>query len=94
VKVQIKPKAEAQERITLRIPASLKKRMDETRAIADKLGADYYASIIDAISGADEELRTKLIQAGAKVGDKTGDRSGDRSGDKSSTSNGSDPDRA
>ncbi len=82
MKVTVKPKAEPQERITLRVPSSLKKRMDETRAIADRKGADYYASIVDAIDGADQELRTKLLQAGDKVGDKF------------STGNGSDPERA
>jgi hypothetical protein len=84
MKVTIKPKAEAQERITLRVPSSLKKRMDETRAIADRKGADYFASIVDAIDGADQELRAKLLQAG----DQPGDKSGDKSGDKLSTSNG------
>jgi hypothetical protein len=90
MKVTVKPKAETQERITLRIPASLKKRMDETRAIADRIGADYYASITDALAGIDEELRAKLIQAG----DKSGDKPGDNLGDKLSTANGADRERA
>lgn len=90
MKVTIKQKAEAQERLTLRIPASLKKRMNETLALAESIGADYYASIVEAVDGADQELRHKLIQAGAKVGDKTGDNFGD----KISTGNGIHPDRA
>jgi hypothetical protein len=88
MKVSIKQKAEAQERITLRVPASLKKRMNETLALAESIGADYYASIVDIVDAGDQELRQKLIQAGAKAGDK----SGDRSGDKPSTRNGADPD--
>ena len=84
MKVTIKRKAETQERITLRVSNSLKKRMDETRALADSIGADYYASIVDIVDAGDQELRQKLIQAGAKVGDKTGDNVGDEP----STSNG------
>ena len=85
MKVTIKRKAETQERITLRVSNSLKKRMDETRALADSIGADYYASSVDIVDAGDQELRQKLIQAGAKVGDKTGDISVD----KISPSNGS-----
>jgi hypothetical protein len=87
MKVSIKHKAEAQERVTLRVAASLKKRMNETLALAESIGADYYASIVDIVDAGDQELRAKLIQAGAKVGDKTGDNLGD----KVSTSNGSSP---
>ena len=90
MKITIKPKVEPQERITLRVPASLKKRMDETRAIADKKGADYYASIVDAIDGTDQEIRAKLLQ----TGDPPGGNSGDRPGDTPRTTNGSDPSRA
>ena len=89
MKVSIKHKAEAQERATLRVPASLKKRMNETLALAESVGADYYASIVDIVDAGDQELRQKLIQAGAKVGDK----SGDNFGDKLSTSNGANPHR-
>jgi hypothetical protein len=64
--------------------------MEETRVIADRKGADYYASIVDAIDGADQELRTKLLQ----VDDQPGDKSGDQSGDKFRTINGTDRDRA
>jgi hypothetical protein len=89
MKVTIKRKAEAQERITFRVSASLKKRMDETRALADSIGADYSASMVEIIDAGDQALREKLIQAGAKVGD----NSGDKVGDKIRTSNGADPDR-
>jgi hypothetical protein len=89
MKVSIKHKAEAQERVTLRVSASLKKRMNETLALAESIGADYYASIVDIVDAGDQELRQKLIQAGAKVGDK----SGDNFGNKLSTSNGANPHR-
>ena len=82
MKVTIKPKVEAQERITLRLPASLKRSMDETHALAGRKGADYYASIVDAIASANEEIREKLLQMPDQVGDKPGDKLGDRSGDK------------
>jgi hypothetical protein len=88
MKVTIKQKAETQERVTLRVPASLKKRMNQTLALAESIGADYYASIVDIVDAGDQELRAKLIQAGAKAGDKSGDRSGDNFGDRFSTSNG------
>jgi hypothetical protein len=87
MKVSIKHKAVAQERVTLRVPSSLKKRMNETLALAESIGADYYASIVDIVDAGDQELRAKLIQAGAKVGDKTGDNLGD----KISTNNGKHP---
>jgi hypothetical protein len=83
MKVTIKPKVEVQERVTLRFPASLKRRMDETHALAERKGADYYASIVDAIASANEEINEKLLQMPDQVGDKPGDRSGDKVGDKS-----------
>ena len=81
MKVTIKSKVEVQERVTLRLPASLKRSMDETHALAERKGADYYASIVDAIASANEEIREKLFQMPDKVGDTFGDKSGDRSGD-------------
>ncbi len=81
MKVTIKPKVEVQERVTLRLPASLKRSMDDTRALAERKGADYYASIVDAIASANEEIHEKLLLMPDKVGDKPGDKSGDRSGD-------------
>ncbi len=78
MKVSIKAKAEAQERVTLRFGASLKRRMDETHALAERKGADYYASIVDAIASANEEIHVRLLQMDDKIGDKSGDKSGDR----------------
>lgn len=77
MKVTIKSKTEPQERVTLRFPASLKRRMDETHALADRKGADYYASIVDAIANANEEIHTRLLQMDDKAGDKSGVKSGD-----------------
>jgi hypothetical protein len=85
MKVSIKAKTEPQERVTLRFPASIKRSMDETHALAERKGADYYASIVDAIASANQEIREKLLQMPDKVGDKSGDKSGDRSGDNIST---------
>jgi hypothetical protein len=96
MKVIIKPKAESQDRITLRVSASLKKRMDQTRALADQIGADYYASIVDAIDGADQELREKLIQSGAKPATDLSPISAQpqhQTGDKILTGNGANPER-
>jgi hypothetical protein len=78
MKVSIKAKTEPQERVTLRFPASLKRLMDDTHALAERKGADYYASIVDAIASANQEIREKLLQMPDTVGDKSGDRSGDR----------------
>jgi hypothetical protein len=78
MKVTVKPKAEAQERVTLRFAVSRRRRMDETHALADRKGADYYASIVDAIASANEEIHARLLQMDDKVGDKPGVKSGDR----------------
>jgi hypothetical protein len=80
MKVTIKSKTEAQERVTLRFSASLKRRMDETHALAERKGADYYASIVDVIASANEEIHERLLQMPDKIGDKSSDESGDRSG--------------
>ncbi len=82
MKVTIKTKTEPQERVTFRFPASLKRSMDETHALAERKGADYYASIVDAVASANEEIHEKLLQMPHKVGDNSGDKSGDRSDDK------------
>jgi hypothetical protein len=91
MKVTIRPKAEAQERVTLRFPASLKRRMDETHTLAERKGADYYGSIADIVASANEEIHARLLempdlgdQAGDKVGTTSGGGSGDKFGDKSS----------
>lgn len=78
MKVSIKAKTEPQERVTLRFPASLKHLMDETHALAERKGADYYASIVDAIASANQEIREKLLQMPDKVGARSGDKPGDR----------------
>jgi|SRR5208282_424409 len=78
MKVTIKTKTEPQERVTLRFPASIKRSMDETHALAERKGADYFASIVDAIASANAEIHEKLLQLPDKVGDDSGVKSGDR----------------
>ena len=73
MKVTIKPKAEAQDRLTLRLPASLKRSMNETQALAERKGADFYGSITDALTSANEEIRAKLLQMPDKAGARSGD---------------------
>ncbi len=45
MKLNLKPLVESTEQLNLRIPASLKKSMDNTRARAAKLGLDYNATL-------------------------------------------------
>jgi hypothetical protein len=92
MKVTIKHKADTQDRLTLRVPASLKRAMNGTHALAERKGADYYGSIVDAIASADAEIHEKLLQMPDKVAYSSGDKAGDGSGDKiSATSNSSEP---
>lgn len=46
MKINYKPTIEATAQLNVRIPASLKKRMDNTRARGAKLGLDYSATLV------------------------------------------------
>lgn len=46
MKLNLKPLVETTEQLNVRIPATLKKRMDNTRARAKNLGVDFNATLI------------------------------------------------
>ena len=46
MKLNLKPLVETTEQLNVRIPATLKKRMDDTRTRAKNLGIDYNATLI------------------------------------------------
>src|SRR5271163_3605575 len=46
MKLNLKPLVETTEQLNVRIPATLKKRMDDTRARAKDLGVDFNATLI------------------------------------------------
>jgi hypothetical protein len=46
MKLNLKPLVESTEQLNVRIPATLKKRMDNTRARAKDLGVDFNATLI------------------------------------------------
>jgi hypothetical protein len=46
MKLNLKPLVETTEQLNVRIPATLKKRMDNTRARAKDLGVDFNATLI------------------------------------------------
>jgi hypothetical protein len=71
MKINFKPMVESSEHLNLRIPASLKKRMDNTRARAAKLGIDYNATLIANLEEFEKEFEAQITakeQASAKSG--------------------------
>jgi len=71
MKISFKPMVESSEHLNLRIPASLKKRMDNTRARAAKLGIDYNATLIANLEEFEKEFEAQITakeQASTKSG--------------------------
>jgi hypothetical protein len=66
MKIAVKPKAEAQDRLILRIPISLKQQIEDTRTLANKCNVDYNATIIDALARFNADLRTQLLDSEAE----------------------------
>jgi hypothetical protein len=56
VKINVKPKIEATDQYNLRMPASLKKRLESLKTRANDLGADFNATLVGMI----EEFATAL----------------------------------
>ena len=71
MKINFKPMVESSEHLNLRIPASLKKRMDNTRARAAKLGIDYNATLVANLEEFEKEFEAQVTskeQTSAKSG--------------------------
>jgi hypothetical protein len=60
MKINFKPLVETSEHLNLRIPASLKKRMDNTRARAAKLGIDYNATLVANLEEFEKEFDAQV----------------------------------
>ena len=56
MKINIKPKIEATDQYNLRMPVTLKKRLETLKTRADDLGADFNATLVGMI----EEFATEL----------------------------------
>jgi hypothetical protein len=72
MKITVKPKAEVAEVYTIRIPASLKRRLDALRKRADDLSADFNATLIGTLDEFATDLqaqfdRPRSKSAGASV---------------------------
>jgi hypothetical protein len=66
MKIAVKPKAETQDRLILRIPISLKQEIADTRKLADQYNVDYNATVIDALARFNADLRTQLLNSEAE----------------------------
>jgi hypothetical protein len=60
MKLNLKPLIETTEQLNLRIPGTLKKRMDNTRARARNLGIDYNATLIANLEEFEREFEAQL----------------------------------
>lgn len=60
MKINFKPLVETSEHLNLRIPASLKKRMDNTRARAAKVGIDYNATLVANLEEFEKEFDAQV----------------------------------
>ncbi len=60
MKINLKPLVESSEHLNLRIPASLKKRMDNTRTRAAKLGIDYNATLVTNLEEFEREFDAQV----------------------------------
>ena len=56
MKINIKPKIESTDQYNLRMPVTLKKRLETLKTRADNLGADFNATLVGII----EEFATEL----------------------------------
>jgi hypothetical protein len=67
MKITVKPKTEATEQLNIRVPASLKQRIDHVRALADEAGVDYHATLVGVIDQFNTELEAQLRQITIKA---------------------------
>jgi hypothetical protein len=56
MKLNLKPLVETTEQLNVRIPGTLKKRMDNTRARAKDLGVDFNATLIGSLEEFEREF--------------------------------------
>ncbi len=63
MKLNFKPAIESTEQLNLRIPASLKGRMDNTRMRAKSLGIDYNATLVANLEEFEKEFAAHVTAA-------------------------------
>ncbi len=63
MKLNLKPAIESTEQLNLRIPASLKKRMDNTRTRAKSLAIDYNATLVANLEEFEKEFAAHVTAA-------------------------------
>jgi hypothetical protein len=76
MKIAVKAKPETQKQLHFRVPASLKDAIDATRTLADQLGVDYNATIVDLIAQANGDLHAQLAARVSASGNKVGNEVG------------------
>jgi hypothetical protein len=60
VKITVKPKVETTDQFNIRLPLSLKKRLETLRSRANDLGADFNATLVGVIEEFATELETRF----------------------------------
>ncbi len=60
MKITVKPKVETTDQFNIRIPLSLKKRLEALRKRAGELGADFNATFVGVIEEFAAELESRL----------------------------------
>src|ERR1700728_1511402 len=64
MKLNLKPLVETTEQLNVRIPSTLKKRMDNTRSRAKNLGIDYNATLIANLEEFEREFDALITAKG------------------------------
>jgi hypothetical protein len=64
MKLNLKPLVETTEQLNVRIPSTLKKRMDNTRSRARNLGIDYNATLIANLEEFEREFDALITAKG------------------------------
>ena len=60
MKITVKPKVEATDQFNIRIPLSLKKRLEALRTCAGELGADFNATFVGVIEEFAGEMESRF----------------------------------
>jgi hypothetical protein len=89
LKVSIKPKIEPMEQFNVRLPASLKKRLEALRTRASELDADFNSTLVGVIEDFAIELEKRF-----ETRSKTASKNPNESLGRRTPANGSDPDPA
>jgi hypothetical protein len=67
MRIALKAKPERLQQFKLRIPESLKALIDMNRKLADERGKDYNATVVDALTRFNHDLRAQLTGSGSEA---------------------------